>query len=251
MSRARKVDPVDSYLASIKGYIQDLPKENSDEIVDEIRVHLQSSIDALVELGWDPAVAPDEAIRRFGPAPRIGRKIVEDYPYSWAWQRDKYGLATTPEIPQWLFSILMLAASFAAVKYGPNQTILVLFVIYGAISETTDIIREGFKADPDTIAFRSISVARSLRSSNVPSILRRTRIARLIVYFRLLLEQRVPSLISGQIRLWTVLAACAFLAAAYIRGPVASFEARIVAGAAIGALFSRLVIRHLAMRLAS
>jgi hypothetical protein len=193
MPRAPKPDPINTYLASVRTFLQVLPDTDVDDMLAEIREHLSTSTEALIELGWDPAVAPSEAVRRFGPAPRIGRRLIEKYPYAWAWQRDRYGIAIAPQMPVWVAFGMMLTVWLLKPTAGSPIICVILGligIVTGAAGQLFSHIKSAYANHGDDNVREAIKIAKGLQNRK-HRLLRLTGLERMEIGMRIAL--RYPS----------------------------------------------------------
>ena len=249
MPRQPKPNPIDMYLASVRTFIQVLPADDIDDMLAEIREHLSTSTAELIGLGWDPAVASKEAIRRFGPAPRIGKRLIEKYPYAWAWKRDKYGLATAPSLPTWPIALGVLIWAFSGpIRFDISPAFLAMGFTVGFLNDVAQIVKDGYQSNVDGIVRQSITQAKSAPDGFFQNVARRTGVARFILSLRLTVKRKSPSRWSQDALRSGAIALCMVYWYLRSHNPAAPLYVYVYLASAVGAAISRLSITTYARR---
>ncbi len=85
--------PIDVYITQL-GRRLHLPGAERDQVLTEVRGHLEERATALQETGISPEQAERQAVAAFGPLPRISRGLRAAHPRPWGTRRWIIGLVT-------------------------------------------------------------------------------------------------------------------------------------------------------------
>ena len=105
--------PIDSYLTHLARRLQ-LPAAECDQVLAEVRTHLEERAAALHQNGISVEQAERQAVLAFGPVGRISRELRNSHPIAWGTRRWIVGMVTGAGVASalWLLSALPFNSYF-------------------------------------------------------------------------------------------------------------------------------------------
>lgn len=85
--------PIHGYITQLARHLH-LPPVERDQVLAEVRGHLEERAGALQEKGLSPEQAERQAVQAFGPVRRISRDLRASHPTAWGQRRWIAGIAT-------------------------------------------------------------------------------------------------------------------------------------------------------------
>ena len=219
-------DVIEKYLDQVCGYLQMMPEDDVAELRCELREHLHLSVEDLVANGLDPAVAPGEAVRRFGRARRVGLDIAMKSPYAWMWKRAEDDEITLSiggsRFLGFVFSLpLLITVFFYLIEWGLHMRLgvpwwgVVLVLIAGlpqggfnAISFT---VHKASSKDFNQVSREIAIAARSFDASSLPRWKRNLNLHRVLPAMHIALPRIEDKEILRRIRSLIVISSFAVL----------------------------------------
>jgi len=175
-------DVIEKYLDQVCWELLLLPEDDIAEIRNELREHLQSSIEALVATGIDADTARARAIKKFGKARTVGREIARKSPFTWLWRRDGEGRptisavnGTIDAIGSMLF-IVYIALTTGVLGFHIAVTLplwiapicILVFIVQGYLNGMSSIIRQASEQKFSILRRQAAMVLRSQSSTGLP-----------------------------------------------------------------------------------
>ena len=115
--------PIDVYITQLARRLH-LPAAERDQVLAEVRAHLEERAGALHETGVSEEHAERQAVQAFGPVGRISRELRASHPIAWGKCRWIVGMLTGAVVTWALWLVgtvpVMIYYTFSCICYCPR-----------------------------------------------------------------------------------------------------------------------------------
>jgi hypothetical protein len=248
-------DTIENYLDQVCLHLRVIPEGDLADIRSELREHLHLTVDALVADGVDRHDAAAQAIRRFGPASRIGNRILATFPYFWTWDWEGYSVKGVPAAPVALRIYFFWSAFIVCAVGSLSPTIAIVIAVlgaaaFGAAFESYRYIRDSFEIEARYSIFRREDPEKHVETALKPSRLyERLNLNRLPSAMRPCSAEHMPEIMGSNIGTLLMATVFADFEVYYFHQHSARIGISLLSYAyVIGAIASRAFLRYAARR---